>query len=87
MEGSVRLVTPKGVMLRQIRVLWSGIRRMPKKRQRNGKVRRTFLTSLRPGTAFTDRKVRHLNHLSWLITWVSDRIFWVDVPEHIQNYN
>lgn len=62
-EGRFRLITPKGAM----GVLRFGIRRMPKKRQENMKAKSTCLTPLRPGTAFTDRKVRHLNYFSWLI--------------------
>lgn len=54
-------------------VLRFGIRRMPEERQGNTKVTSAFSTPLRPGTAFTDRKVRHLNYLSWLITRMSDR--------------
>lgn len=64
MEGRFRLITPRGAM----GVLRFGITRMPKERQENTKVTSTFSTPLRPGTAFTDRKVRHLNYLSWLIT-------------------
>lgn len=69
MEGRFRLITPRGAM----GVLRFGIRRMPKERQENTKVTSTCLTPLRSDTAFTDRKVRHLNYLSWLITRIRDR--------------
>lgn len=72
MEGCFRLITPKGAM----GVLRFGIRKMPKERQENMKVTSTCLTPLRPGPTFTDRKVRHLNYLSWLITRISDKITW-----------